>query len=110
MEPTQQDVFNNYPLSNIQVVTAPHHGWNGSQDSDFWDFLQSKSFNTILIPNMNSTGSVNTFKLGIQTNRKADRRYYSSYANQDFYYRTDGATWWPKSGSSAEFQDPTWTP
>jgi beta-lactamase superfamily II metal-dependent hydrolase len=110
MPPTQQDVIANYPLTDIQAVVAPHHGWNGSQDPNFWDFLQSKSFNTILIPNMNATGSVNTFKSDIQTNRKADFRYYSSYANQDFYYRTDGSTWWPKSGSTAEFQDPTWSP
>jgi beta-lactamase superfamily II metal-dependent hydrolase len=109
MPPTQDDVTANYPLSDIQAVVAPHHGWNGSNPDSFWTTLQGKSFNTVLIPNMNNTTSINNFKARLQ-NWGTDFRYWSTYANQDFYYRTDGTTWWPKSGATAEYQSPNWSP
>jgi beta-lactamase superfamily II metal-dependent hydrolase len=93
MEETEAEVIANYALDNTQVLAAPHHGWNTSTTDAFFDYLQSKGLNRVLIPNLadNTNTSITTYKSRLQARGLS---YWSTYGNGTMYLRTDGTAWW----------------
>jgi phosphomannomutase len=93
---TQLDLINNADLKNIQVLVDPHHGWGTTLSDDFLDYIVTKQFDSVLIPNMNDTNS----KTQLQTR---NLKYWSSKYNQNMYFWTDGTAW-------TSNQAPEWQP
>jgi beta-lactamase superfamily II metal-dependent hydrolase len=92
---TEANLISRYALNGTQVITAPHHGASGSTSNDFLDYIQTKSFNKVLIPNQNlSDPAVVPFKSRLDTRNLP---YWSTGHNGTMYLQSDGTTTWTAS-------------
>jgi beta-lactamase superfamily II metal-dependent hydrolase len=106
LPPTQNEIMSNYSLSNQQVMTAPHHGYDFSVDDAFLDYVEAAGTDKIVIENMRNCGSPESFKYRLQTRvdeGKGSAAYWSINYNHDFYFQTDGTSWTYSS-------NPEWSP
>ncbi|MCC2683383.1 MAG: hypothetical protein K0R75_282 [Paenibacillaceae bacterium] len=94
MPPAQANLIASYALDGNQVFTAPHHGYSGSVSDDFLNYVQSKSFDKVLIPNQKDYGTVMTFKSRLQTRSLP---YWSNQYSGDTLVQTDGVSAWTAS-------------
>jgi beta-lactamase superfamily II metal-dependent hydrolase len=104
MPPAQDELTSLNPLTNHQIITAPHHGYNGSVDDAFLDYMEAAGTDKIVIENPKACGTVVDFKYRLQTRPgagKGSASYWSTEYNHNFYFQTDGTSW--TSSVSAEW-------
>ena len=90
--PAQDKLMAGPSLGNVDVTTAPHHGYNTSTATDaFLNYLQSRSLSKIVIENQKDCGAVIDFKYRLKT--RGTTPFWSLQFNHDFYYQTDGGPW-----------------
>jgi hypothetical protein len=99
MPPAQDELRADYTLSNNEIVTAPHHGYNGSIADTFLDYVEAAGTNKFIVDNQKDCGTVVDFKYRLQT--RGNSAYWSLQYNHDFYFQTDGASW--SSSAAAEW-------
>lgn len=90
--PAQNKLMAAATLGTTHVLTAPHHGYDGTTGTDaFLNYLESRSLSKIVIENPKDCGSVVDFKYRLKT--RGTTAFWSTQTNHDFYYRTDGSAW-----------------
>jgi beta-lactamase superfamily II metal-dependent hydrolase len=99
MPAPQIDMKNNYPNAVEQIITAPHHGYNGSIDDAFLDYVEGKGTDKIVIEDGKDCGTAVDFKYRLQT--RGTDAYWSTGQKHDFSFQTDGTSW--TSSTSAEW-------
>jgi beta-lactamase superfamily II metal-dependent hydrolase len=107
--PEAQDVLtSNYTLGGHNIITAPHHGYGGTNQASFLDYMEAAGTSKIIIDNQKGCGTVVDFKYLLQT--RGTSKYWSIGYNHDFYQRTDGINW--STDSTAEWSpgDPVVVP
>jgi beta-lactamase superfamily II metal-dependent hydrolase len=105
---SQDELTADYSLSNNEIMTAPHHGYGGTNQASFLDYVEAAGTNKIIVDNQKDCGTVVDFKYLLQT--RGTSEYWSIGYNHNYYHQTDGITW--TSSVAAEWSpgDPVVTP